>query len=155
MTKIYENKNSSEILSCLKEGILTALSACSSVKPHISKCACPNVHDGVHGQDRLLMAGMSNDRNAWHMTACKQKPNMVIAMVTYPCFIQPENMKKDTTGSFRGGNLFLLAVTQIRAANDKNTQAPTCCGNAETLSHSELLWILARHGPALNASLLL
>lgn len=34
---------------------------------------------------------------------------MVIAMVTYPRFIQPENMKKiDTTGSFRGGNLFLL-----------------------------------------------
>lgn len=50
-----------------------------------------NVHDGVHGQDRLLMIVMSDDGNAWRMTACKQKPNMVIAMVTYPYFIQPEN----------------------------------------------------------------
>lgn len=147
MTKIYENKNSSEIL--------TALSACSSVKPHISKCACPNVHDGVHGQDRLLMAGMSNDRNAWRMTACKQKPNMVIAMVTYPCFIQPENMKKTRLDHLEEEISSSWAVIQIRAANDKNTQAPTCCGNAETLSHSERLWILARHGPAPKASLLL
>lgn len=52
---------------------------------------CPNVHDGVHGQDRLLMVVMLDDGNAWRMTACKQKPNMVIAMVTYPYFIQPEN----------------------------------------------------------------
>lgn len=52
---------------------------------------CPGVHDGVHGQERLLMVVMPGDGNAWRMTACKQKPNMVIAMVTDPYFIQPEN----------------------------------------------------------------
>lgn len=46
---------------------------------------------GLHGQDRLLMVVMSDDGNAWRMIACKQKPNMVIAMVTYSYFIQPED----------------------------------------------------------------
>lgn len=46
---------------------------------------------GLHGQDRLLMVVMSDDGNAWRMTACKQKPNMVIAMVTNSYFIQPED----------------------------------------------------------------
>lgn len=46
---------------------------------------------GLHGQDRLLMVVMSDDGNAWRMTACKQKPNMVIAMVTNSYFIQPEH----------------------------------------------------------------
>lgn len=45
----------------------------------------------LHGQDRLLMVVMSDDGNAWRMTACKQKPNMVIAMVTNSYFIQPED----------------------------------------------------------------
>lgn len=53
-----------------------------------------NVHDGVHGQDRLLMVVMSDDGNAWRMTACKQKPNMVIAMVTYPYFISNHRIMK-------------------------------------------------------------
>lgn len=55
----------------------------------------------LHGQDRLLMVVMSDDGNAWRMTACKQKPNMVIAMVTNSYFIQPEEnggvKKKKTT----------------------------------------------------------
>lgn len=46
---------------------------------------------GLHGQDRLLMVVMSDDGNVWRMIACKQKPNMVIAMVTYSYFIQPED----------------------------------------------------------------
>lgn len=46
---------------------------------------------GLHGQDRLLMVVMSDDGNAWRMIACKQKPNMVIAMVTCSYFIQPED----------------------------------------------------------------
>lgn len=37
------------------------------------------------------MVVMSDDGNAWRMTACKQKPNMVIAMVTNSYFIQPED----------------------------------------------------------------
>lgn len=87
------------------------------------------------------MAGMSDDGNAWRMTACKQKPNMVIAMVTYPCFIQPREYEKKKT---RLDHLEeeispSWAVIQIRAANDKNIEALTCCGTAETLSHSAAL----------------
>lgn len=67
------------------------------------------------------MAGMSDGRNAWRMTACKQKPNMVIAMVTYPCCIQPENMKKKKTrlDHLEEEISSSWAVIQIRAANDK------------------------------------
>lgn len=104
VTQIYKKK-SSEIFSCLKKELLSALNACSSVKPHISKCACPNVHDGgVHGQDRLLMAGMSDDRNAWRMTACKQKTKYGDCHGDISIFHPTrEYEKKDTTGSFRKG----------------------------------------------------
>lgn len=64
---------------------------------------------------------------------------MVIAMVTYPCFIQPENTKKTRLDHFEEEIAPSWAVIQIRAANDKNTHALTCCGNAETLSHSAAL----------------
>lgn len=52
---------------------------------------------GVHGQERLLMVVMPGDGNAWRMTACKQKPNMVITMVTYPYFIKPENHEETSS----------------------------------------------------------
>lgn len=54
----------------------------------------------------------------WRMTACKQKPNMVIAMVTYPCFIQPEDNEETWLDNFffkRKKYLSLLAVRLLRS----------------------------------------
>lgn len=55
------------------------------------------------------MVVMPGDGNAWRMTACKQKPNMVTAMVTYPYFIQPENNEETRLDNLER-NLSLLAA---------------------------------------------
>lgn len=50
------------------------------------------------------MAGMSDDRNAWRMTACKQKTKYGDCHGDISIFHPTrEYEKKDTTGSFRKG----------------------------------------------------
>lgn len=91
---------------------------------------------------------MLGDGNAWRMTACKQKPNMVIAMETYPYFIQPENNEETWLDQFRERILKKTLSSSVRLLKSGQQSMVkiyrlwhSYCNNTERLSHSELLWI--------------
>lgn len=93
------------------------------------------------------------------MTACKQKPNMVIAMVTYPYFIQPENNEetwldnleeKDTSFPscrlLKSGQQSMIKIYRHwhTAIRQRHCRILSCSGSP--------LFFLARHRPAVNMS---